>query len=171
MTPTGHRRLILTRHTKSSWDDPRTSDHDRPLNARGRAAAAELGQWLASREYLPDQVICSDAARTAETWASVGAALGAAPKPDLTPALYQAGPDQMLAILQGATGTCVMMLGHNPGIGEFAGMLPAELPIHADFNRYPTGATLVVDFEIADWSDLGAMRGSVLDFFVPPDAS
>ena len=47
------KRLILTRHAKSSWDDPLTPDHDRPLNERGKAAAADLGVWLASRGYVP----------------------------------------------------------------------------------------------------------------------
>lgn len=168
-TPEGHRRLILTRHAKSSWDDPALSDHDRPLNPRGRAAATELGLWLASRGYLPDQVICSTALRTAETWAAVASALPAAPDPEMQPALYQAGPEQMLEFLRAAGGTCVMMLGHNPGIGEFAAMLPAEPPHHADFARYPTAATLVVDFEIAGWGDLSPRRGSVLDFFVPTE--
>ena len=49
-------RLILTRHAKSSWDDPLMSDHDRPLNERGKAAAADLGNWLASRGYVPEEV-------------------------------------------------------------------------------------------------------------------
>ena len=50
------KRLILTRHAKSSWDDPLTPDHDRPLNERGKAAAADLGTWLASRGYAPGEV-------------------------------------------------------------------------------------------------------------------
>ncbi|MGR3409824.1 MAG: SixA phosphatase family protein, partial [Paracoccus sp. (in: a-proteobacteria)] len=39
MTPHGYRRLILTRHAKSAWDDPTLDDHDRPLNDRGRRSA------------------------------------------------------------------------------------------------------------------------------------
>ena len=62
------KRLILTRHAKSSWDDPMTPDHDRPLNERGKAAAADLGQWLASRDYVPEEVLCSDALRTRKTF-------------------------------------------------------------------------------------------------------
>lgn len=169
MTPEGHRRLILTRHAKSAWDDPLIADHDRPLNGRGRRAAAELGEWLASRDYLPDEVLCSSARRTQETWAGVAGALPGAPAPGLLSALYHASPDMMLAELRKATGRCVMMLGHNPGIGEFAAILPAAVPHHPDFNRYPTCATLVVDFEIAAWSDLAPRRGSVLDFFVPSE--
>ena len=69
MTPAGHRRLILTRHAKSAWDDPRLEDFDRPLNRRGLRAALELGEWLHSRGYEPDQVLCSSAQRTRETWA------------------------------------------------------------------------------------------------------
>ena len=73
MTPSGDRRLILTRHAKSDWDDPMLDDHDRPLNKRGQRSAAELGEWLHSRGYEPDEVLCSTALRTRETWAPVAA--------------------------------------------------------------------------------------------------
>jgi phosphohistidine phosphatase len=65
------KRLILTRHAKSAWDDPAMADHDRPLNERGKAAAADLGQWLASRDYIPQEVLCSDAERTRKTWSGI----------------------------------------------------------------------------------------------------
>ena len=65
------KRLILTRHAKSSWDDPLTPDHDRDLNDRGKAAAADLGQWLSSRGYVPDEVLCSDALRTRKTFSGI----------------------------------------------------------------------------------------------------
>ena len=73
------KRLILTRHAKSSWDDPMTPDHDRPLNERGKAAAADLGQWLASRGYVPDEVLCSDSLRTRKTFSGIGPALPGTP--------------------------------------------------------------------------------------------
>lgn len=165
MTPRGHRRLILIRHAKSSWADAGMSDHDRPLNPRGRRAAAELGRWLGARGYLPDQVLCSTAARTRETFARLG--LSGAPEPELQPALYQAEPAAMLAALKRATGQVVVMLGHNPGIAALAALLPAEPPRHPDFARFPTAATLVVDFEIDSWADVEPHRGAALDFFVP----
>lgn len=161
------KRLILTRHTKSSWDDPTTSDHDRPLNARGTAAAADLGAWLASRGYLPDEVLCSDAVRTRETWAGVSPSLTASPSLTLKPALYHAGPDVMMAVLRHATGDCVMVVGHNPGIAEFATRIVAQPPHHDGFRHYPTGATLVASFEIDSWSDLTFGMGAVRDFIVP----
>jgi phosphohistidine phosphatase len=161
------KRLILTRHAKSSWDDPMMSDHDRPLNARGRGAAADLGGWLASRGYLPDEVLSSDAVRTRETWEGIAPAIPAPPQLTLKPTLYHAGPDVMLAVLRHATGETVMMIGHNPGIAEFAARLLARPPVAPDFHRYPTGATLVATFEVDSWADIGFGMGTMRDFIVP----
>ncbi|MEY4984289.1 MAG: hypothetical protein RIR62_2555 [Pseudomonadota bacterium] len=161
------KRLILTRHAKSSWDDPLTPDHDRPLNERGKAAAADLGVWLASRGYVPDEVLCSDALRTRKTWSGIAPALPGTPVLELKPALYHAGPDVMLAVLRHAKGDCVMMIGHNPGIAEFAERLVARAPANADFARYPTGATLVCDFALDGWDQVGWGMGTVDDFIVP----
>jgi phosphohistidine phosphatase len=161
------KRLILTRHAKSSWDDPMTPDHDRPLNERGKAAAADLGQWLASRDYVPGEVLCSDSLRTRKTFSGIAPALPGTPVLELKPALYHAGPDVMMAVLRHATADTVMMIGHNPGIGDFAARLVAHPPVNADFSRYPTGATLVVDFDIADWGQVGFGTGVTVDFIVP----
>ncbi|CAN1542987.1 SixA Phosphohistidine phosphatase SixA [Paracoccaceae bacterium] len=161
------KRLILTRHAKSSWDDPLTPDHDRPLNERGKAAAADLGQWLASRDYVPGEVLCSDSLRTRKTFSGIAPALPGAPVLELKPALYHAGPDVMMAVLRHATADTVMMIGHNPGIAEFAARLVAHAPVGPDFARYPTGATLVVDFDLADWGQLAFGTGVTVDFIVP----
>jgi len=168
MTPQGHRRLILTRHAKSSWDDPKVSDHERPLNARGQRAARELGDWLASRGYEPEEVLCSTARRTRDTWDHVAAAvLEVRPAVRLEPELYQAAPETLLATLKTATAASVMVLAHNPGIADFARQLCARPPLSPDFARYPTTATTVLDFQISDWSHLRLGEGSVLDFFLP----
>lgn len=161
------KRLILTRHAKSSWDDPMTPDHDRPLNERGKLASADLGAWLASRGYVPDEVLCSDALRTRKTWSGIAPALPGTPILVLKPALYHAPADVMLAVLRRATGDCVMMIGHNPGIADFAARIVAQPPLNPEFRRYPTGATLVASFEIDDWSQVGFGMGSVRDFVVP----
>lgn len=161
------KRLILTRHAKSSWDDPLMPDHDRPLNERGKTAAADLGQWLASRGYAPGEVLCSDAVRTRKTFSGIAPALPGAPVLELKPALYHAGPDVMMAVLRHATADVVMMIGHNPGIAEFAARLVAHPPQGGDFARYPTGATLVVDFDVDDWGQVAFGTGITVDFIVP----
>lgn len=158
------RRLILMRHAKSSWDNPLQSDHDRPLNKRGRRSADALGNWLRGCAYLPDEILCSTAARTCETCDRLR--LDDVPTRYLD-RLYMAGPDRMLAALQGATGATVLMLGHNPGIGDFAQSIVAAPPQHDRFADYPTGATLVVAFEDGAWADLRWRAGTTEDFVVP----
>ncbi len=162
------RRLILTRHAKSSWDDPGMDDHDRPLNARGRRAALELGDWLASRGYEPEEVLSSTATRTRETWDRIRAVhLETTPDVRFLPELYHASPEVMLKVLRTATAHTVLMLGHNPGIAAFAAALAASPPQHPDFRRYPTAATLVVDFAIETWAEAKPGDGDVRDFFRP----
>jgi len=163
------KRLILTRHAKSSWDDPTTPDHDRPLNQRGIAASTDLGAWLSSRGYVPNEVLCSDALRTQETWTGIAAELPGEPVLTLKPALYHAGPDVMLAVLRHATTDTVMMVGHNPGISEFAERMVAQAPMSPEFRSYPTGATLVLSLEIEDWADADYGMGAVRDFIVPSE--
>lgn len=161
------KRLILTRHAKSSWDDPSTPDHDRPLNERGKAAAADLGDWLASRGYTPEEVLCSDALRTRKTWSGMAPALPGTAILHLKPALYNAGSDVMLAVLRHATADTVMIIGHNPGIAELAHRLVAHAPQNPEFQRYPTGATLVIEFPIDTWQEAAYGEGATLDFIVP----
>ncbi|SDC78314.1 SixA phosphatase family protein [Ruegeria marina] len=158
------RTLILTRHAKSSWGDHTLSDHARPLNNRGRKSAVALGEWLRDKGWIPDQVLCSSAVRTRETWA--GMAFDD-PRPHFTDALYHAGPTEILETLKAATGTSVLLLGHNPGIAEFAGNIVEEAPSHARFFDYPTGATTVIEFAIDAWGDVRWHSGEVLDFVVP----
>ncbi len=168
MTPLGYRRLILTRHAKSSWDDPAMEDRDRPLNARGRAAALELGDFLASRGLEPEEVLCSSATRTRETWDRVErAVIETRPQVSYVEDLYHAAPEMMLQVLRTASAPTVMMLGHNPGIAEFAHRLPARALHDPDFRRFPTCATLIVDFQIDSWDEVQPGQGSVLDFFTP----
>jgi phosphohistidine phosphatase len=157
--------LILTRHAKSSWDNLELEDHDRPLNPRGIRSAKALGDWLRNQGLNPDQVLSSSARRTGDTYLGMGLDT----TPEFTSALYHAGPDRMLAVLKQATGKCVLILGHNPGIADFAARLVKTAPAHPRFFDYPSGATLVLRFDVQSWSDLRWSNGSVVDFTIPRD--
>ncbi len=163
------RQLILIRHAKSDWSTPVRGDHSRPLNDRGRRSARAVGRWLAERGHVPAEVLCSDAARTAETWALLSEALPEAAEIRFLAALYHAGAETMLATLRGATAASVAMIGHNPGIADFAERIVAAAPDHPRFLDYPTCATTVIRFETAGWGAVEWGRGEVRDFIVPRD--
>lgn len=158
-------RLILTRHAKSSWNHGDLSDHDRPLNKRGRASADALGEWLRKRGFMPDTVLSSSSLRTRETYERMGFECA----PVFTRALYLASAPAMLRELQQASRETVLMLGHNPGTGELAERLAQTLPRHDRFLDYPTGATTVFEFDVPSWKDVQFGTGKVLAFTVPRD--
>lgn len=159
------KRLILMRHAKSDWGDPALPDHARPLNKRGRRAARALGDWLRAGGLMPGEILCSTATRTQETCARLGLPLA----PCLIDRLYLAEPAAMLDTLRAARADTVLMIGHNPGIADFAADLVAAPPAHPRFDDYPTGATLVADFAIEDWAALQVQSGDVMHFVIPRD--
>lgn len=164
------KRLILIRHAKSSWDAP-FDDHARTLNERGRESATMLGNWLRDKSYMPDTIYCSDAARTRETTDRIVAALGEAPQIVLKDKMYNGAAMTLMRVLKAAQGDTVALVAHNPGISFFAEDIVAGPPDHNRFLDYPTGATLVCDFDINDWAEVVSRSGQVIDFVVPKDLS
>ena len=160
-------RLILMRHGKAERDSKSGEDFDRKLTDRGVRESAAMAANLADLGLVPDIALVSAAQRTRETWDRIAAELRDPPAVTEVPALYLAEPEVMLDVLQGASGQVVAMLGHNPGIGQMAGRLLAEAPDHPDFDRYPTLATLIADFDIDDWADVSWGSGRAVDFIVP----
>jgi phosphohistidine phosphatase len=114
------RRIIVMRHAKSSWKSEAQSDHDRPLNKRGRRDAPRVAARIAELGWTPERVLCSTATRTRETWALMEEAFDPSPETSFLKSLYLAGPDAV----QEAVGelpdsvACVMVLGHNFGWEE-----------------------------------------------------
>ncbi len=162
-------RLILTRHTKSDWDNPLDTDHQRPLNPRGIRAAPLMGAWLAGQGHIPTEALVSDAIRTRQTWALLAPAFGADVPVRFERALYLAGPDMLLRCIATARAPVIIVIAHNPGIGELAAQLAPTPPEHAGFQRYPTGATTVLEFDTDEWSKLPRKAARLLDFIVPRD--
>ncbi len=157
------RTLILMRHAKSSWDDPDLADHDRPLDQRGHDSAEAMGHWLRSKGHVPDAVISSSSTRTGQTFAGLDFDVPAS----YTRTLYHAGPEVMMDVLREQDAACVLMLGHNPGIADFADRLVAQPPRHPRFADYPTGAVAVIAFDVEGWGDIGWRSGQPIDFAIP----
>ncbi|HET6609966.1 MAG TPA: histidine phosphatase family protein [Rhodopila sp.] len=168
------RQLLLLRHAKSSWDDASISDRDRPLNARGRRAAAAMRQAMRDLGLVPDLILVSPSRRTTET-------LDALEPWEETPliepmeSLYLADPPQLLAALHGVAETVrsVMLIAHNPGLHDLAVSLTgphglahggaAEKALAAGF---PTAA--LAEFMVTgSWWDLREGGGRLVRFLTP----
>ncbi|MCA8867949.1 MAG: histidine phosphatase family protein [Rhodobacteraceae bacterium] len=164
------KRLILVRHAKSSWAKPTLADKMRPLNERGQTAAKRVGVWLAENGYQPDQVLSSTAERCRETWNGLAQSLEKVSNIQFSEFLYLATSQDMLSVLQTATGETVMMLGHMPGLGEFARNLRRDPPPnHPSFQEYPTAAVTVLDFLIDEWEQAEFGNARFVEYITPRD--
>ena len=127
-------RLMLLRHAKSDWTEPKQEDSERPLNGRGRRAAPLLGQKILSQDQLPDRVLCSTAVRAQETWNGL---IEAWPDDEVQrievlflSKLYLASPATILQTADEYQTDCnaLLVVGHNPGMELLASQL-ANQPI------------------------------------------
>ncbi len=161
------RTLILTRHAKSAWDDPTLDDFDRTLNGRGRKSAVAIGNWLVDRGALPDVVLVSGARRTVETWSRMAKAFPATSTMQSAPALYHGGAATILSVLKAQNAPTIMLIAHNPGIGDFAERILKKPVSHPRFRDYPTTATTIITFDVKEWSEIDWQTGEAEDFAIP----
>lgn len=149
------RRLILMRHAKSDWGAPGLADHDRPLNQRGRLAAALMGAFLKDEGIEPDIALVSTALRTRETWSLMGIDAPAT----FLPTLYHAAPEAIAAAARSAPeeARTALILGHQPGMQAAANWMSDGRRIDA----YPTAQVVVLTFDDAEsWADIGPRGGA-----------
>ena len=168
------RRLMLLRHAKSDWTVPGARDQDRTLNARGREAAPKMGAYMARHALLPDLIVASPATRVVETLDLMLPAFETPPKVVQDARVYGAGANALLDVIkETARGAhSLLLVGHNPGIGELAAALIASGDVEARqrlIEKFPTAALAVIDFALDDWGKLHPRAGR-LDRFVVPRA-
>ncbi len=146
------KQVVLLRHAKSDWSaGSRQSDHERPLNARGRTAAKRMGAFLANVGQIPDLVITSSAVR-ARTTAELAAKAGSWEVPiEVTDALYATSMERALREIECCDDAVesVLLVGHEPTWSALAGLLMGGAP-----PRFPTGAMIRLDFETPRWAGI-----------------
>ena len=166
-------QLILMRHAKSSWSDEEVVDRERPLSARGRAAAPRMGKALSERDIVPDLILCSPARRARQTLDLALSAMGAKPKTTVAEALYAFGDGTAyLALIRKQAKSCrtLMIVGHNPSLAALADRLASsgeDRSLAALRRKFPTAAVACLSFPVARWSDVGWGSGK-LEWFLTP---
>ena len=151
-------KLILMRHAQAEWGFG-VEDHDRALSAKGQVEAHSLGTWLTAHDHQPSLALISNAKRTQQTFA----ALNQTCKTAVLTELYLAESESLLLAIQNIETNCLLVLAHNPGIGELAVDVIDTKPAHPRFLDYPPGATLVLDYN----AKRGLVR--VINFITPDD--
>ena len=159
------KRLIIMRHAKSSWTSGAATDHQRPLNKRGRRAAPRVGARLRDLGWIPDMVIASDSERTRETWRRMQAELPHSIVEHFSSTFYHGG---LAAIASACTmltedTSTVLVLGHNPGwedaVAKFSGQ----------WVRMTTANAALLESDAEDWTEAMKANWVLVEFLRPKE--
>ena len=121
--------LMIMRHGKSDWSAGALTDHERPLNARGVAAASRMGEVLTEAGLIPDRILASSATRTTSTAELAARAGGWDAEIEATGRLYGATPDDVIRVVKAVPASVgrLLIVGHEPTssglIGELTGAM------------------------------------------------
>ena len=149
--------LTLLRHAKSSWDDTVERDFDRPVNGRGRRAAATVGRWMAGENFAFDHVVASPAVRVRQTIDGIEDGLGEPLRPLWDTRIYLSSAATLLLLVQQFSDekSDALLVGHNPGCEDLLLMLVppgGELRGEAEV-KYPTATLARIELAIDRWAD------------------
>jgi phosphohistidine phosphatase len=169
------KRLLLLRHAKSSWSDPKLEDHERPLSRRGVADAGRLAKSIADTEELRiDFVLCSSAVRARQTWAHLEPLLRPSLGVEVTRDLYLPSSQALLARLSQLPkdAETVLVIGHNPALEGFALALVREGDpslIARLAEKFPTCGLCVLELPIPSFEALARSQATLRSFVTPRD--
>lgn len=151
--------LTILRHAKSSWSDASLSDHDRPLNGRGKRDAPVIAERIRKAGIRPSLIISSPAKRAWSTAKFVAKEISY-PVEFLQreKGLYHAGLQSLLeTIAQQDQGfNSILLVGHNPGLTDIANFLVPRMT-----DNIPTCGFVSVLVDQDDWN-FGSVEGAEL---------
>jgi phosphohistidine phosphatase len=158
------RQLIFFRHGKSDWQAASGLDCDRPLAARGVAAAQAMGRLLTTLDSQPDHAITSPAVRAHSTLELARQAGHWSCGVEVSQDLYEASPAQVLGVIQGQGDRHqrLLLVGHQPTWSDTISWLMGGGQVEV-----PTAALVCLDLQITDWRQVTPGQAT-LRWLLPP---
>lgn len=163
--------LYLLRHANAA-NPSGVGDELRPLSAKGKAQAKQVGLHLKEAEIAPDIWLVSSAKRTQETCERVLLAGKLNTSPIIDKELYLATAGEIIKRVNqvGSQHDSVMVVAHNPGIEQLVKVLclsrGTDDALAALQSGYPTATLAKILFDIGDWKEMEPNTGYLKDVFV-----
>lgn len=158
--------LLILRHAKSSWESAELSDHDRPLDNRGKRDAPRMGRKLLKEGIVPHLIISSSAVRAQSTAMKVARACRYEEEILIDSTLYSSGHSEYLNVLtnQDDSYDKVMLVGHNPHSEQLLEILTGKVV------TMPTCTVACVRLPIPSWKKVSPQtKGELLNLWRPKE--
>jgi len=151
------KKLVIVRHSKSSWSDPYLSDFDRPLNKRGNRDGGLMAEFLSKRINNVDKLLSSSSKRTRLTSEFFKNKIKIKVE-NYTDKLYHASYDDIIDLLNQVKDDVrsLILIGHNPGLTHLVNFF-------TEVNLYnlPTTGIVVINFMIDKWKNIKDSKGNI----------
>lgn len=160
------KELMIMRHAKSSWKDSELSDHERPLNKRGKKDAPLMGKKLKKESIIPQIILSSSAVRCQMTVEALVEEINFKGEIKYLDLLYMAELETIVDILKDLPEDFkrVMLVGHNPGLEGMVQLLGGKI------DSMPTAAIAYIILPIKKWKDLNKKtEGELAKLWRPRD--
>lgn len=157
------KKLYLIRHAKSSWEDSRLDDFDRPLNGRGKLNAPFMGTLLYEKEVKPTLILSSPALRAKATAEIISKKLHYTQEILFLRDIYEGSVSSLEKILLGLNDeeNTVLLFGHNPSLNMFA-----QQYVDVEEN-IPTCGIIEIEFDCKSWSKISRLNARFISFEYP----
>lgn len=159
------KRIAISRHAKSSWDNLSMLDIDRPLNKRGLRDSPIMANHLLNSGFIPNQIFTSPSLRTKETSQYF---IDEYQIDDnnihIEKKLYLGSEYDYIDTMYGIDNdiNCIMMFGHNPGITDIANICSDDL-----ITNVPTSGILILEMKIDKWVEADWNNTTLLTIYAP----
>ena len=113
--------------------------------------------------------LVSQAVRAEKTYHHLRKEILRLPKPDVIPSIYESDAEDLLFLCQGIPNTVrsILIVGHNPGLENFASGLLFGNPEASCFTKFPTASLLGVNSECENWKDISFGKSKLKVFWIP----
>ena len=157
------KRLILIRHSKSSWKDLSLTDFNRPLNNRGKSDGPLMADYLKSKIKKIDYLHSSSSVRTFETSKYFIKQIQFV-KIQYDDSLYHCSATSILNMISSYSDNyqSVMIIAHNPGLTNLINNIT-----NVTLDNLPTTGLAEIEFNCDSWSKISYENCNLIDLKFP----
>ncbi len=150
--------LLLMRHAKSSWDEKKEDDRDRPLSKRGKKNAEAIGGLLKHEDLTPDLILASSALRARQTAEYVIDEMKYHGDVCYLNKLFMGEVEVYVQQIQGLGDdiNTLLLIGHSPVLDTLLQMLTGKV------ESLPTAAVAYLRLPVNSWKEVNLEMESEL---------
>ena len=158
-----NKKLIIVRHSKSSWKDSSLDDFNRPLNKRGKQDGPIISNYLSKKTNFIDFLHSSSSVRTFETskFFTERIKFGKVKYDD---SLYHSSSGSILNLIKNYSNeySSVMLIAHNPGLTHLINQIT-----NISLDNLPTTGLAEIHFSCNKWNEISSKNSNLIDLKFP----